>query len=151
MTKKELNSLRYKLKPSDFLSTKKNEEWREELRERAKVWGDCAFVRGNHENDELNDFIATQIAEAEKRGEKKGVEKTMDEWNNAISNLPAERQEIRQAKIEEQDRILKEIWKRIEWNRKEENQWDGLVIANTRINAFTMAMDIVREPDNQGE
>ena len=53
------------------------------------------------------------------------------------------RQVARQAKEEEQNRILKEIWKRIEWNHKKENQWDGLVNANTRINTLEMIMDIV--------
>lgn len=56
------------------LPNQQNEEWWEELMERAKVWGDCAFIKGNHENDELNEFIKSLIANAEKRGKIEGLE-----------------------------------------------------------------------------
>jgi len=47
---------------------------------------------------------------------------------------------------DEQDRILKEGWKMIEWYRNPENQWAGLIHANTSINAIQSILDKIREP-----
>lgn len=98
-----------------------NEKWREELmmllhRITAEYteWKYAKYLFSP-----LDDFIASQISQAEQRG-----------------------------KREEQDRIFEEGWKMMEYNHKSENQWDGLVCANIRINTIQMLLDRVREPLN---
>ena len=45
----------------------------------------------------------------------------------------------------EQDRILKEGYKLIEWNKEPKNQWAGILHANTTINAIQQILNKVRE------
>jgi hypothetical protein len=59
-----------------------------------------------------------------------------------------EKKAEQRGKREEQDRIFEEGWKMMEYNHKSENQWDGLVCANIRINTIQMLLDRVREPLN---
>lgn len=52
-----------------------SQEWESELRERGLAeWGVCAFVEGNHENDEINDFIRQLIEQAKKQAYEEGYQ-----------------------------------------------------------------------------
>ncbi len=66
-------------------------------------------------------------------------------WKKIASQISQAEQ---RGKREEQDRIFEEGWKMMEYNHKPENQWDGLVCANIRINTIQMLLDRVREPLN---
>ena len=91
----------------------------------------------------------------------KEIQKIQDErfekWYEGLANPPSTSvvmkylQERDQAIIEGvKDDVLQKGYEIIKWNKDPQNQWGGLLQANTTINAIQQLLDQIREPKNVG-